>query len=147
MTVAAGLLDTSTVILLPRLRDPSLLPDRPLISAITLAELSVGPLVATSEVERAARLAHLQQAEADFDPLPFDADAARAFGQVAASLRRAGRKTAARAYDAMIAAIALANGLPLYTCNPDDFAGIDGLTVVAVAYPDPAPFAGRSPTA
>ncbi len=136
MAVEFGLLDTSAVILLPRLRDPSILPDRPLISAITLAELSVGPLVATSEVERAARLAQLQQAEADFDPLPFDADAARAFGQVAASLRRSGRKPAARAYDAMIAAIAMANELPLYTCNPDDFARIDGLTVVALPHPD-----------
>ena len=134
-----GLLDTNTVILLPRLRDPEVLPDAPLISAITLAELSVGPLVAASETERAARLAHLQQAEADFEPLPFDADAARAFGQVAASLRRAGRKPSARAYDAMIAAIAIANELPLYTCNPSDFAGIDGLDVVAVAHPDTLP--------
>lgn len=133
---SSGLLDTSTLILLPRLRDESLLPERPLISAITLAELSVGPLVASTESERAARLAHLQQAEADFDPLPFDADAARAFGQVAAALRRSGRKTSARAYDAMIAAVALANDLPLYTCNPDDFARIDGLTVVAVPHPD-----------
>jgi tRNA(fMet)-specific endonuclease VapC len=130
-----GLLDTSTLILLPALRDPALLPQRPLISAITLAELSVGPLVAANETQRAARLAHLQQAEADFDPLPFDADAARVFGRVAASLRRAGRKASARAYDAMIAAVALANGLPLYTCDPDDFANIDGLTVVSV--PDP----------
>ena len=131
-----GLLDTSTVILLSRLRDPDALPDAPIISAITLAELSVGPLVATSDVERAARVAHLQQAEADFEALPFDADAARAFGQVAASLRRAGRKSSARAYDAMIAAIAIANDLPLYTCNPHDFTGIDGLAVVAVAHPD-----------
>lgn len=131
-----GMLDTSTVILLPRLRDPDALPDAPLISAITLAELSVGPLVATTDTERAARLAHLQQAEADFEPLPFDADAARAFGQVAASLRRAGRKTSARPYDAMIAAIAIANDLPLYTCNPGDFAGIDGLEIVAVGHPD-----------
>jgi predicted nucleic acid-binding protein len=137
-----GLLDTSTLILLPRLRDSSVLPERPLISAITLAELSVGPLVATDEVGRAARQAHLQQAEADFDPLPFDADAARAFGQVAASLRRSGRKASARAYDAMIAAIAVANELPLYTCNPADFSGIDGLTVVAVVPPDGPP-AGR----
>jgi hypothetical protein len=137
-----GLLDTSTLIVLPTLRDPSLLPQRPLISAITLAELSVGPLVAANETQRAARLAHLQQAEADFDPLPFDADAARAFGQVAASLRRSGRKASARAYDAMIAAVALANGLPLYTCNPDDFANIDGLTVVSVPHPnDPGPAA------
>lgn len=125
--------------LLGRLRDPSVLPARPLISAITLAELSVGPLVATTEPQRAARLAHLQQAEADFEPIPFDADAARAFGQVAASLRRAGRKTSARAYDAMIAAIALANGLPLYTCNPADFATIDGLRVIEVAHPDRPP--------
>ena len=131
-----GLLDTSTLILLPRLRDPEILPEALLISSITLAELSVGPLVAASDTERAARLAHLQQAEADFDPLPFDADAARAFGQVAASLRRAGRKPSARAYDAMIAAIAIANELPLYTCNPSDFVGIDGLEVVAVAHPD-----------
>jgi predicted nucleic acid-binding protein len=142
-----GLLDTNTLILLPRLLDAAALPEQPLISTITLAELSVGPLVATNESERAARLAHLQQAEADFDPLPFDADAARAFGQVAASLRRSGRKASARAYDAMIAAVALANGLPLYTCNPDDFAGIDGLVVVAVAHPDrPAAEHGRPAT-
>jgi tRNA(fMet)-specific endonuclease VapC len=131
----SGLLDTSTLILLPLMRDSSVLPERPLISAITLAELSVGPLVATNEIERAARLAHLQQAEADFDPLPFDTDAARAFGQVAASLRRSGRKASARTYDAMIAAIALANELPLFTCNPADFTGIDGLIVVAIPHP------------
>ena len=71
-------------------------PTEPLITAITLAELSVGPLVAATDEERAARQAHLQQAEADFDPLPFDAGAARTFGQVAAALRRAGRKPAAR---------------------------------------------------
>src|SRR4051794_17438903 len=115
-----GILDTSTVILLPRLSDASVLPTQPLITAITLAELSVGPLVARSDQERAARQAHVQQAEADFDPIPFDATAARAFGQVAASLRRGGRKGAARAYDALIAATALANNLPLYTCNPAD---------------------------
>lgn len=131
-----GVLDTSTVILLPRLEDPASLPAEPFITAVTLAELSVGPLVATSDEERAARQAHLQQAEADFEPLPFDARAARTFGHVAASLRRAGRKARARAYDAMIAATALAHDLPVYTCNPDDFAGIDGLDVVPVAVPD-----------
>lgn len=136
MTAAvAGLLDTSTVINLPRLTAATALPDVPLISTITLAELSVGPLVATSEGERAARQAVLQQAEADFDPLPFDAAAARAFGRVAAALRRSGRKPQARAYDAMIAAVAIARGLPVHTGNPDDFAGIDGLTVVPVPVP------------
>ena len=102
---------------------------------ITLAELSVAPLVATTDEERAARQAHVQQAEADFDPLPFDAAAARAFGRVAASLRRAGRKPSARAYDAMIAAVCVANELPIHTCNPDEFSGIDGLNVVDVPKP------------
>lgn len=133
-----GILDTSVLLLLGRL-DPDLLPEEPLITAVTLAELSVGPLVASSESERAARQAHLQAAEADFDPLPFDAAVARSFGLVAASLRRAGRKPAARAYDAMIAATAVANGLPVYTCNPRDFSGIDSLDVIAVAHPDHEP--------
>jgi tRNA(fMet)-specific endonuclease VapC len=133
--VRRGILDTNTVILLPRIADATLLPAEPLITAVTLAELSVGPLVASTDDERAARQAHLQQAEADFDPLPFDAQAARAFGRVAASLRRAGRKPSARAYDAMIAAIAAAHSLPLYTCNPADFSGIDGLEVVGVPVP------------
>lgn len=131
-----GLLDTSTFILLTDLEDPGALPDEPLITAVTLAELSVGPLTTDDEQERAKRQAHVQDAEADFDdPLPFDAAAARAFGGVAASLRRAGRKPEARTYDALIAAIAIANDLPLYTCNPRDFAGIDGLEIVAVPPP------------
>lgn len=134
--MARGILDTSTLLLLGRIDDDAALPSEPLITAITLAELSVGPLVATSESERAARQAHLQQAEADFDPLPFDPAAARSFGQVAASLRRAGRKPAARAYDAMIAAICVANDLPVHTCNPSDFVGIDGLAVISVPHPD-----------
>jgi len=129
-------LDTSTITMLPRMTDAALLPDEPLITAVTLAELSVGPLVASTDAERAARQAHLQQADADFDPLPFDAQAARAFGRVAASLRRVDRRASARAYDAMIAATALANSLPVYTCNPDDFAGIEGLVVVPVPLPD-----------
>lgn len=130
-----GILDTSTVILLRRLDDPSALPAEPLITAITLAELSVGPLVARTPEEQAARQALVQQAEADFTPLPFDAAAARAFGRVATALREAGRKPAARAYDALIAAIALANQLPVYTANPSDFSGVPDLEVVAVDVP------------
>jgi tRNA(fMet)-specific endonuclease VapC len=135
VTHLRGILDTNAVIMLSRIDDAASLPAEPLITAVTLAELSVGPLVAVDEAERAARQAHVQQAEADFDPLPFDAAAARAFGRVAASLRRAGRKPSARAYDAMIAATAVANNLPLYTCNPADFLGIDGLVVVPIAVP------------
>lgn len=136
-TVPTGLLDTSTIILLGRLADPSLLPADTRISAVTLAELSVGPLAAKSDSERAARQAHLQYAEADFEPIPFDAAAARAFGQVAASLRANGRKSSARSYDAMIAATAIAHDIPLYTFNPKDFEGIDNLKVIALPHPGP----------
>ena len=136
--MAQGILDTSTLILLGRIADPETLPEEPLITAVTLAELSVGPLVATTDQERLARQAHLQLAEADFDPLPLDAAAARSFGMVASSLRRSGRKPAARAYDALIAAIALSKRLAVHTCNPADFEGIDGLEVVAVPHPGDA---------
>ncbi len=136
--LAQGILDTSTVIAMRDITDPSALPAEPLITTVTLAELSVGPLVARDERERAARQAHLQEAEADFDPLPFDRASARAFGQVAASLRRSGRKTTARAYDALIAATAIAHHLPVYTCNAADFQGIDGLQVVPVKLPQEA---------
>lgn len=131
-----GILDTSTLILVGRITPIDVLPDAAFITAVTLAELSVGPLVATTDEDRVARQAHLQAAEADFDPLPFDAAAARAFGGVASSLRRSGRKATARAYDAMIAATAVAAELPVYTCNPSDFIGIDGLEVVEVPHPD-----------
>lgn len=136
MTDTSGLLDTSTVILLSRITDPATLPNEPSITTITLAELSVGPLLTDDEEERAARLAHLQQAESDFDAIPFDAAAARAFGRVAAALRRAGRKPAARAYDALIASVAIAEDLPLYTCNPNDFTGIPQLELRTVPHPD-----------
>ena len=134
---ARGVLDTNTVILLERLSDASALPEHPEITTITLAELSVGPLVADDQRERAVRQAHLQLAESSFRALPFDA-AARRFGWVAANLHQAGRKPVARAYDALIAAVALANELPLYAVNPADFQDIDGLTVRSVPHPDAA---------
>lgn len=58
-----------------------------------------------------------------------------AFATVATSLRRRGRRRKARAFDTLIAATALSRGLPLYTCNPADFAGIDGLVVHTVPQP------------
>lgn len=128
---ARGVLDTSTLIGVGDL-DPINLPAEPLITTITLAELSLGPLVARTDAERAARQVTLQQAEADFDPIPFDAAAARAFGLVASSLRASGRKPAARAYDALIGATALAHDLPVFTSNPRNFEAIAGLTVVPV---------------
>jgi tRNA(fMet)-specific endonuclease VapC len=125
-----GLLDTSVVVSLGGLTDWAGLPTRCFVSAITLAELSVGPLVARTDEERSARQSVLQQVEADFHPIPFDDRAARAFGRVAAELRASGRTTKARAYDALIAATAVANDLPVFTRNPDDVSGIGLLTVV-----------------
>lgn len=131
-----GLLDTGVVIFSDRLVDLSVLPEVPAISAITLAELSAGPPAAADPTEAAVRQFRLQTVEAIYDPIPFDRDAAQAFGLVSADLRKAGRKVSARRFDALIAATAIANGLPLYTLNPDDFAGIRGLDVRAVPHPD-----------
>ncbi len=116
------------------------LPTESVITTVTLAELTVGPLVAADPAERAARQQHLQQAESDFgDPLPFDAAAARAFGPMAAALRAAGRKPTARAFDAMIAAVAVSEGLPLYTFNAADFAATGAEIVDLNAAPPTAP--------
>lgn len=131
-----GVLDTNVVINLA-LADPAELPAEPVISTVTLAELAAGPLLASSERVRAVRLAHLQQAESDFEPLPFDAACARAFARVAADVRRTGRKSKARALDALIAATAIAHDLPLYTENTEDFVGIEDLRVEAVSIQRP----------
>lgn len=123
---SVGILDTSVVIELPNLSAADL-PEFPTISVITLAELSVGPEVSKNLNERQMRQLVLQHAEASFDPLPFDAACARRFAIVAGCLRQSGRKTQARAFDALIAATALAHDLPLYTRNAQDFEGINGL--------------------
>jgi len=130
-------LDTSTVLRLDEL-DEDDLPVDAMISTVTLAELSVGPLVTTDESERAARQIQAQRAETDYgDPLPFDVEAARAFAHVAADIRRAGRKPKARAFDALIAATAKARQLPLYTFNADDLTGVTGLEIVALPRQQP----------
>ncbi|WP_030439109.1 type II toxin-antitoxin system VapC family toxin [Actinoplanes subtropicus] len=130
-----GLIDTKIVVHLPAL-DPALLPDELVVSAITLAELSAGPHHTDDPVERARRTSVLQHTEATFDPLPFDAEAARTYGMVCAAVLAAGRTPRRRVAGLMIAAIAVANRLPLYTTNPGDFVGLDQLvTVVAVPRP------------
>jgi predicted nucleic acid-binding protein len=127
-----GLLDTN-ILILRRQIDHAQLPDVMSISAVTLAELSAGPHHTSDPDERARRLDVLQRAESEFEPLPFDADAARAFGRVTAAVLAAGRKPRARIPDLMIASVAIANHLPLYTTNPADFTGLDRqLQVVAV---------------
>lgn len=130
-----GLLDTSVVVDLDEI-DPGLLPDEPAVCSVTLAELAAGPHATSDPNERARRQEHLQRVEAIFDPLPFDADAARAYGRVYAAIAAVGRKARGRrAVDMLIAATALANELPLYTCNPDDFAGLNEILEVVVVSP------------
>jgi len=130
---ARGLLDTSVVIDLEQI-EPCRLPVEVAVSAITMAELAAGPHATSDPEERARRQDRLQRAEAAFDPLPFDAEAARAYGRVYSAVVAAGRKArGARAVDLLLAATACAAGLPLYTRNPDDFRAIgDLVTVVAV---------------
>lgn len=125
-----GLLDTSVVIDL-ELIGIDALPEEVAICAITMAELAAGPHATTDADERARRQDRLQRTEAAFDPLPFTTEAARAYGRVFASVAAAGRKPrGARAVDLLIAATALAEGLPLFTRNPEDFSHLDGIVEV-----------------
>ncbi|TCK00101.1 type II toxin-antitoxin system VapC family toxin [Nocardia alba] len=139
-----GLLDTN-IMILRRWIDVDQLPGAMAISTVTLAELSAGPHeVRRNEeqdeydehAERARRLDVLQRAENEFDPIPFGADAARIYGRVCAAVVSVGRTPRRRIADLMIASVAIAEELALFTTNPDDFLGVDDLlTVVPVARP------------
>jgi predicted nucleic acid-binding protein len=134
--IPRGIIDTSVVIDLEHVPAGDL-PAELAVSAVTLAELAAGPHATTDAAERARRQDRLQRAEATFEPLPADANVARAYGRIYAAVAGAGRKArGARSLDLLIAATALASDLPLYTRNPDDFGGTESLIdVVAV---DPA---------
>jgi predicted nucleic acid-binding protein len=130
-----GMLDTN-ILILRRWIDPAELPDEMAISAITLAELSAGTHEVRSNddqdryeeyAERARRLEILQRAESEFDPVPFDAEAARIYGRVTAAVIAAGRKPRRRVADLMIASTAIAQDLPLFTTNPGDYTGLGSL--------------------
>jgi len=128
----SGLLDTSVVIDLDVIA-PDDLPDEASVSAVTMAELSAGPHATDDPAERARRQDRLQQLESWVEPVPFDGDCARAYGRIYAAVVAAGRQPRRRAADLLIAATALAAGMPLYTRNAGDFAGLEQiLTVVAV---------------
>jgi predicted nucleic acid-binding protein len=128
-----GIVDTSVVIELEQL-DPQRLPAELTISAVTLAELAAGPHATSDVGEKARRQERLQRAEATLEALPVDVGVARAYGRIYAAVAEAGRKARGRrTFDLLIAATALANDLPLYTRNPDDFATLEDLVrVVAI---------------
>lgn len=125
-----GLIDTSVAVVLETF-DRSLLPTEISISSLTLAELSAGPYATSQLPDRARRQDHLQRIEATIECLDFDAACARAFGPIYAAVQAIGRKArGSRAVDLLIAATARGYGLPLYTLNGADFAGLDGLVEV-----------------
>lgn len=135
---ARGMLDTN-IMILRKWINPADLPAEMAISAITLAELSAGPHEVRprgdqdrydEHAERARRLDVLQRAESEFDPIPFDTEAARIYGRIAAAVIAFGRKPRRRVADLMIAATAVAEDLALFTPNPDDFAGLEELLTV-----------------
>lgn len=130
-----GVLDTSVVIEMDRL-DAASLPGEIAISSLTLAELAAGPHATRDPRERARRQDRLQRVEALFEPLAFDRAAARAYGRIYAAIATAGRKArGARAVDLLIAAVALANDLPLFTLNPTDFKGLRDLVEIVTPRP------------
>lgn len=128
--MAAGLLDTSVIIDWDDSSVAAALPEEAAVCSITLAELAAGPHLASTTGEGARRQARLQQVEATFEPLPFDTACARSYGQIVATVAETGRSHRRRVTDLLIAATAHANGLPLYTRNPDDLAGVDTLVEV-----------------
>jgi hypothetical protein len=124
--LAQGLLDTSVVIDLENI-PASDLPLEVAICAITLAELAAAPAATTDVDERARRQDRLQRTESAFDPIPFDLEAARSYARVYAAVVAQGRKPRRRLADLLIASVALAEGLPVITRNPDDFVGLEKL--------------------
>jgi|SRR5215470_5838381 len=128
----SGVLDTCTYIDLDLL-DPEALPRIPELTAITMAELRQGVAMAKDAATQAVRTEKLGAAIADFEPLPFDGQAAARYGTLVSLTLAANRNPRPRRMDLMIAAIASSRGLPLYTRNKEGFNGLDDvITVIAV---------------
>lgn len=128
----SGLLDTSVVV---DWHDPAVLAALPYhlaISAITFAELAVGPHLATTRDEAARRQLRLQEVEASPKPISIDGAAVRSYGLVVAVVAREGRKPRTRFADLLIAATAHAHDLDLYTRNERDLVGLENLIRVVV---------------
>ncbi|MET9767450.1 type II toxin-antitoxin system VapC family toxin [Streptomyces sp. NPDC006415] len=125
----AGVLDTCTYIDLDVL-EPGRLPELPALTALSLAELQQGVAMAKDPLVRAARMEKLGAAVADFEPLPFDAEAAARYGTLVALVLAARRDPRPRRTGLMIASIASVRDLPLFTRNADDFKGLESAVTV-----------------
>ena len=126
---AAGVLDTCTCIEMDRL-DPAKLPEFPEVTAVTMAELHQGVVMTTDPAKKAVRTEQLGAALVEYDPLPFDGEAAARYGTMVALTLATGRSPRSRQLDLMIAAIASSRNLPLYTRNAKDFRGLESLLEV-----------------
>lgn len=118
MTTSRALLDTSVLIASESGRelDRGLLPEEAFVSVITIAELHAGVLAARDTPTRARRLATVE-ALADLEPLPVDSGAARVWASMRVRLAETGRRI--NVNDLWIAAIAVANDLPVVTQDSD----------------------------
>jgi predicted nucleic acid-binding protein len=103
------------------------------VSAVTLAELHFGVLVAKDQNVRAERLRRLLLLQRTFDAVPVDDAVAASYGQLAAAIVEAGRRPRARSMDLLIAATAHAHSARLYTRNAADFVGLEGLVEIVAA--------------
>lgn len=128
--MSIGLLDTSVVLSMIGAA-PGTLPDEAHVSAITMAELVQGPPLARDREERRRRSVLVLAAHRAFpSPLPFDGDCIAAYQSVVERTVGAGRRPRGRTLDLLIAATALAHGMPLFTANPADVAHLDDLVEV-----------------
>jgi predicted nucleic acid-binding protein len=126
---SVGLLDTCALIDIDDIPEERL----PIVSeicAITVAELTMGVHMAKNTAERSARITKLLSIGANFDPLPFESRAVNAFNALVGLTVAIGRNPKPRKNDLMIAATAVANSLPLYTANVDDFKGLESMLEV-----------------
>jgi len=101
------------------------------ISIVSLAEMHSGVLRAAGTPALSARLRRLSEIEHEFDPIPVDQRVARAYAECAQAVTSIGRSPRPRVFDLLIAATAKVEGATLYTLNPDDFHGLDGLVAIA----------------
>ena len=125
-----ALLDTSFFVATESGRPLGAMPDvtETDVSVVTLAELMVGVLLA-SDADRPNRMATLSAVESRWQPLPVDADVARHFAGIVASLRAAGRRLPV--LDALVAATAIAEQIPVVT-QDRDYEAIPGVQVIRV---------------
>jgi toxin FitB len=124
-----AVLDTSVVIA----TDVPPLEGELAVSAVTLAELHFGVLVAKDQKVRAERLRRLLLLQRTFDAVPVDDAVAGSYGQLAAAIVEAGRRPRARSMDLLIAAAAHAHSARLYTRNAADFVGLEGMVEIVAA--------------